>query len=350
MAVTLKTLARMAGLSESTISRCLNDSPLVAEETKERVLRLAQEQGFHFNANARGLSSKKNYTIGVIYPDNRYDFHTSQYYNTLNHQLRDRIEAAGYDVIVSFTKSSQDAQSHVKRLILAGKVDGLILAGSIIDESTYHFLSQSDTPFVLMHHLAPYQRFCPVDSVCPDNTYGGYLAARHLLETGCRHLMTLTATADKSREFVERTAGFKQALREFEVPIEEALILSGPMQSDWAYQTIMEHQQLLPKVDGIFAQTDLMAFGVMQALRVLGYTIPDQISLVGYDDIDLTRITHPTITTIHQPREEIARLTCENLLKVMKHADAAPGRQVVLQPTLVVRDSTRPLPKDSLGE
>ena len=97
---------------------------------------------------------------------------------------------------------------------------------------------------------------------CPDNTYGGYLAARHLLETGCRHLMTLTATADKSREFVERTAGFKQALREFEVPIEEAVILSGPMQSDWAYQTIMEHQQLLPKVDGIFAQTDLMAFGV----------------------------------------------------------------------------------------
>ena len=80
MAVTLKTLARMAGLSESTISRCLNDSPLVAEETKERVLRLAQEQGFHFNANARGLSSKKNYTIGVIYPDNRYDFHTRDVY------------------------------------------------------------------------------------------------------------------------------------------------------------------------------------------------------------------------------------------------------------------------------
>ena len=110
--------------------------------------------------------------------------------------------------------------------------------------------------------------------------------------------------------------------------------------------TLEVKRELLPKVDGIFAQTDLMAFGAMQALRVLGYTIPDQISLVGYDDIDLTRITHPAITTIHQPREEIARLTCENLLKVMKHADAAPGRQVVLQPTLVVRDSTRPLPEE----
>jgi LacI family transcriptional regulator len=345
MTVTIKDIARIAGVSKATVSRSLNDSPLVAEETKKRIKELADTMGFQFNANARSLSTSRTGTIGIIYPERFGEFGVSLYYSSLLSQIRDFLEKEGLDNIVSFPKNRYTGESNIKRLIQSKKIDGLLIIHpniTDVDQRILNFIEQSKTPYVFLHHFPSFCDIEKVDAIYTDHFGGGYDATKHLIDLGHKNIICLTSHGD-SMEFIQRTEGYRAALMDNDIAVKEDFVFKGYRDISSGYEIISKNFGFIVEnnITGIFAQTDLMAIGVMQALKDMGKSIPDDYSIVGYDDIELVMDFRPHLTTIHQPREEIAVLTCSRLLELINGVNNNKKVNIRLNTKLIIRESTK---------
>ncbi|WP_105616580.1 LacI family DNA-binding transcriptional regulator [Vallitalea okinawensis] len=338
MAITIKDIAKIAGVNYSTVSRSLNDSPLVAQPTKDRIKKIAEELGFEFNANARSLTTSKTGTIGIIYPENFDEFGIHLYYSSLHHQLRKSLEKLDLDLIVAFPKNRITKENNVKKLITKQKVDGLIIAQSDLDQETLRFIAKAKVPFVFFHHPVD-TKFEDVDAVYTDHFQGGYLATKHLIEQG--HQRIICMTAGDELEFQLRTGGYRAALDDHGLVFKDDLIIEGRPYFELAKELIIEKFEVVRSADAIFAQNDLLAWGVIEALKEKNIKVPQDIAVVGYDDIELSTYITPRITTIRQPREEIAALTCERLYELLssKNTDRKRKKKTELPPSLIIRES-----------
>jgi LacI family transcriptional regulator len=340
MALTTKDIATLAGVSQSTVSRALNNSSLISEATRERILKIAREQEFEFNANARGLSTNKSNTIGVIFPDDYMDFGVNLYYGALHTQLRQTLEERDMDLIIAFQENRFTGADAIKRLIIRRKVDGLIIARSQIPAQTLTFLRNSHIPYVFLHFHQDSVNTGAVNQIYSDHYRGGYLATEHLIALGHRRILCVSAHVSEGEdEYEQRRRGYKAALSAHQIPLDEQLILYGDRSFQSGYHLIMQHTNLLSSVTAIFAHTDIMALGIIEALRMHQIRVPEDIAIVGYDDIELSSYFHPYLTTVHQPREEIAVLACERLLQLIETKRSRRGKEIQVQPSLVIRES-----------
>ncbi|MDD4725699.1 MAG: LacI family DNA-binding transcriptional regulator [Tissierellia bacterium] len=345
MKVTIKDIAKIAGVSHATVSRSLNDSHLVAEDTKKRIKDIADTLGFEFNANARSLSTNKTGTIGIIYPERFGEFGVSLYYSSLLTQIRDYLEKEEMDTIVAFPKNRYSKDSNIKRLILSRKIDGLIIIHpniNDVDQKIMNFLEKSRVPYIFLHH---YPSFCDVDSVdaiYTDHFGGGYDATEYLIKQGHKNIICITSHGD-SREFYQRTNGYKAALSDKNIKFNENYIFRGYRDIISGFRIMKDNMDFIIEkgITGIFAQTDLMAIGVIQALKEIDKSVPKDYSIVGYDDIELIMEFKPNLTTIHQPREEIAFLTCDRLFELINGVKTNSKVNIMLKAKLIERDSTR---------
>lgn len=347
MPITIRDIAKLAGVSHATVSRSLNNSPLVAAETRNKINELAQSLGFQFNANARSLSTNKSGTICIIYPESQDEHGVSMFYTSLVNQVRDSLERVGMDIIVTFPNNNFTGESNIKRLIISRKIDGIIIVHPNlvdVDKQVLHFIEMSKVPYVFLHHYPSFLEDNTVDAIYTDHVRGGYLAAQYLIKSGHKNIACITSNEKlKSAEFQQRTEGYKAALNNNNIPFDNELIFYGTRDIMSGYNIIKENIDCLLKksVTAIFAQTDLMAIGVMEALKELRYNIPEDFSIVGYDDIDLIKSFKPNLTTIHQPREEIALLGCERLIELINGKKKKKIINTMLQPKLIIRESTK---------
>ncbi|TDT56507.1 LacI family DNA-binding transcriptional regulator [Fonticella tunisiensis] len=345
MTVTIKDIAKIAGVSHATVSRSLNDSPLVAEKTKKRIKELADNLGFEFNANARSLSTNKTGTVCAIFPQKFGEFGASLYYISLLNQLRTSLEEEGIDLIVSFPKSSKTGESNIKRLIISKKVDGIIIIHprlEKIDGQIINFMELSKIPYIFLHHYSSFYEENLADSIYTDHFYGGYNATDYLIKLGHKKIMCITSVGN-SYEFEQRLNGYKAALNQNNIPVDENLILFGYRDIASGYNLVRDNIKSITDkgVTAIFAHTDLMAIGAMEALKEFNIKVPDDVSIVGYDDIELAEDFKPALTTIHQPREEIALLGCKRIVEMINGKKIKNKINIVLQTRLVVRESTK---------
>jgi LacI family transcriptional regulator len=164
------------------------------------------------------------------------------------------------------------------------------------------------------------------------------MATRLLTDAGCRKILCLR---EDSREiqFIERTEGYMQALQETGISFDPGLIRGGDCSFEFGYNTIMNSKEELKSIDGVFAEADLVAIGAIDALKELGIRIPEDIKVVGYDDTELGKYFRPKLTTIHQPREEHARLACERLIQMLDENDTSPTMQKILKPLVIYRET-----------
>jgi LacI family transcriptional regulator len=341
--VTLKDIAELANTSVSTVSRSLNDSDLVSEETKQRIKLIAREHGFQFNASARGLVTNTTGTVGVILPENFDRFDVLLYHAALHNDFRRSLERADKDMIVAFLKNRFTGMKNVEKLVTRKKVDGLIIVQSVIDRETVRYLKRSNVPFVMTQY-PPAVADPGYDVVYSDNWAGGKLVAEHFLERGFSAVACISGGEEIQSQ--QRIAGFTDTLLAKGVHLDPDLVLAGDFQSGTATRLVQEHIDRLRDVDAIFAVNDLMAFGAMQSLQKEGLRVPDDVAVAGYDDTPLASITIPGLTSVHQSREEIAFLACELLLDLMgQGAGSSAGqtvpRTIAIQPQLVVRESSR---------
>ncbi|HVO40187.1 MAG TPA: LacI family DNA-binding transcriptional regulator [Spirochaetia bacterium] len=343
---TLKDVAKAAGVSMATVSRSLNDSTLIPEKTRKRVREIADEMEFEFNAHARSLITRRVGTIGIILPPEYDRFGVNLYHGTLHSSLRSVLECNDIDLIVAFLTNHFTGGNNIRKLVARKKVDGLIIVQPMIERELIDYLHSKDIPFVFSHYPPPDP--CPpdIDIIYPDNEYGGYLAGRHFGDMGRQRVLCVTAPGDKEqqREYRLRLDGFRRALAEMSLALGPEDLLMGDMTMESGYDAVMGFRDSIRGYDALFATNDLMAIGALLAVRELGLRVPQDLSVIGYDDTDLAACIRPSLTTIHQPREELSLVTCERLIELVRgrHAGAArrDARRILLSPKLVVRETS----------
>ena len=325
--MTLRDVARAAGVSMATVSRSLNDSSLIPEKTRRRIRTIADQLGFEFNAHARSLITRKVGTIGIILPPDFDRFGVNLYHGTLHNALRSVLECNDIDLIVAFLTNHFSGGNNVRKLVSRQKVDGLIIVQPVFERELIEFLRAKGIPFVFSHYPPPAD--CPddVDLIYPDNELGGRLAARHMIEIGRRRILCIGARTDRPhhREWDLRLHGVLNGLAEAGVELADGDLLRGDMTMESGYD-LVKGTGRLQRYDGIIALNDLMAIGAVNAIREVGLRIPQDTAVVGYDDSDLASCMRPSLTTVHQPREELSLVTCERLLELIKAGSAGRVR------------------------
>lgn len=322
---TIYDLAEALGLSAATVSRALNDSHLINEETRERVKAYAREHGYRPNRLARSLILGKTRTIGVIVGDV-----VNPFFSELIAALQLVAEKRGYDLLLGNTGEDPLREERTVSLFIEKQVDGLILAAPRAAERQLAEW-QSRIPIVLMNRRTA----AAIPSVSVDSARGAEMATMHLLASGRRKLLYLggpeLSEANKLREEV-----FRDTVKQ--VPQATAVYRNGPASADTA-RNIVE-QLLLGEdgdIDGIVAYDDLMAAGALQAVHNANRRVPEDIAIVGFDDIQLARLVSPSLTTVSQPLADMAQMAIDLLLEAVR--GTPPTAQMLVEPHLVVRRS-----------
>lgn len=325
---TIMDVARESGVSYSTVSRVLNGFEFVKEDTRERVLEAAKKLGYIANLQARSLAGGRSNIIGLLVPGLNND-----YLGEIISGIDEELAKANFNLMLYTTHRQQGKEAIYAHAIANGLTDGLILivplAGSYLDG-----LREQNFPYVLVDQYEP--QSAVVDTT---NWQGAYDATRYLIELGHRRIGFVTGIMDLTSA-VERLEGFKAALRDSNLPYQPELVIEGDFFYQGGYQAA---KKLIPKrPTAIFASNDLSAFGIMDAIREAGLEIPDDISIIGFDDIPQASMIHPKLTTIRQPLDQIGRVAVQLLLEQLQHPERAP-RRVTLATRLVIRDSCRAL-------
>lgn len=325
-------LAKLAGVSPGTVSRALADSLLIAKKTRERIQEIAREHDFRPNVIARNLRIKRAGAIGVLIPlGHETGQHISDpFFMTLLGHLADALTERGHDLLLSRVIPTD--HGWLSRVVNSGRVDGVILIGQsdqieVIDKLAEHYL-----PMVAWGANMPGQIHCSVGS---DNRRGGALAARHLIERGCRNFAFFGDPV--SPEISERLAGCRQALTE--MGMGDALtILPAHLISETAHPAIskwLDETKFIP--NGIIAASDVIAMSALRALSEHKVPVPDNVRIVGYDDLAFANQTVPPLTTI---RQDLAK-GAEHLVDLLfRRIGGEKTNSVVLDPMLVVRQSS----------
>ncbi|SMP61792.1 LacI family DNA-binding transcriptional regulator [Anoxynatronum buryatiense] len=340
MKVTIKDIAKRAGVSHPTVSRCLNNSPLVSEETRKRVRQIAAEMHYVPNQNARGLCSNRTDTIGVIVPFCQVS-ETSLFLDELLQQIRVMLGKNQMDCIVAYDGSRQEQENHALRLVRQGKVDGLLIASSTMSRETVTALEEEGVPSIF-YHLVPAWAEEETSTlwVHHDNYRGGFLAGEYLASLGHRRLACVTvAHYAGEKEFTDRLAGFQAGLQIHGSSVAKSHVLTlKELTWEAGKQLAGKVAGLLKETSGVFFHADQAALGFIKGLQEQGLVIPRDYSVMGYDDIREGFMTSPELTTIHQPREAISTLAASMLMERLKGGKLQASQQT-LNPTLVVRKS-----------
>lgn len=332
---TILDVARRAGVSVSTVSHVLNDTRYVSEELRQRVLSAVDELGYQPNALARSLRMKRSHTIGMILPDN-----TNPYFAEIARSIEDASHRQGYSAILCNTDGDPAKELTYIQVLLEKQVDGIILV-SVGGTGAQNALLQNSTAVVMVDRADPLL-YC--DSVQVDNVQGGWLATRHLLDLGHRHIPCLggPSTVVPSDG---RVLGYRNAMCEIPEARAHIRVLEGDFHADSGYELTRMLLDESPMPTAIFACNDLMAIGAMRAIQERGLRIPQNISVVGFDDITLSRYITPPLTTIAQPKYKMGQLALQLLLERINEKKL-PTRFPVLECELIVRASTQSLHSD----
>ena len=336
--VTIKDIAEIAGVSFSTVSRCLNDSSLVAEKTKAKVNKIADDLGFEFNAGARSMITSRVGTVGIILPEQYTAVNVNVYHGMLMNSLRTYLEKADVDLIVSYERNHYTNHNNIIRLVTRNKVDGLIILVEEIHPESLAYLLDHSVPFVCLHY-PPGQDIKDQEVVYTDHYMGGKLVAEHLLEKG-KQSFCLLAMESEHLEFRLREEGYCDTLVKAGFSVKRFFSDST---FDSSRAVMSENMDELRKCDALFAANDLMGLGAIRAMKDHGLSIPRDMAVVGYDDSEFGRYNNPALTSIHQPREELAHISCDRLFIQMekrKNGDEIMKKRISIQPVLIPRESS----------
>ena len=358
--MTVKDLAKIAGVNHSTVSRALNDSPRVQESTRERIKELARKYNFQFDSNARSLSSRKTGIIGIIYPADMEDFNSSLYTSRLFMDLRKKLESYQLDGILLEARHPDTGESNVERLIRQNKVDGFLVIHSHLRREDYLLMNNWDLPAVQVHLPALNYPSDELDFFFTDNRKGGRLAASHLAGSGCRNFYNITFICESDThlsgckddekkesdcsfsESEERTTGFLEELKETGVtPASiKTVNMDGSFVSTRSW--VKSNINIFNPGDGLFFHSDMMAFGALSAFIEEGFRIPEDIKIIGFDDSPIGSMMEKGITTVHQPREEMAEKAAERINELVNgfiDEKNETRRQEFLEPFLHLKDT-----------
>lgn len=325
-------IARMAGVSTSTVSRALNGSHLINEETRHRIMELARSLNYTINQSAKNLRMGDNRTIAVVIP---YERKTRQHISDpfflgMLGSLADALTDRNYDLLLSRVDAEQ--LDDMGLLYDTGRAGGLIVIGQWGHHDELNELARRKVPMVVWGAQLPRQIYCSVGS---DNLSGGFLATEHLLNLGRRNIAFMGDIG--MPEAAKRHEGYVQAHLKAGVAIRPELYISSPFTAQEAQDAMRSFLLKGIAIDALFAASDLIAINAMGVLQNQGISIPEQVSVVGYDDIDMASHSFPPLTTVRQPLE-LAGQVMMSCLQTLLDGEAADSQ--LLPTSLTLRGST----------
>jgi DNA-binding LacI/PurR family transcriptional regulator len=334
MRVSIKDIAKVAGVSHSTVSRALADSPLVKAETKARIQRLAQEMGYTPDAIARSLVTQQTRTVGVVVTTI-----TDPFIAEVVQGIEDAAHENDYAVILSSSAAESDREIAAVDMLRAKRVDSVIVTSSRVGALYLEHLERIGVPVVLVNnHNEKSGRY--TFSVSVDNQHGGCLATRHLIEGGHRRIAYVSGPADHSDD-ADRLAGYRQALDEAGIAFDPALVVLGNGRLDGGERALHALRSLDRPPTAVFCYNDMTAIGLLSAARGARLSVPEDLAVVGFDDIPLAPHINPCLTTIAQPQRDMGRQAMNMALALMIPDDSTtPVSDVVVKGKLIVRESS----------
>jgi DNA-binding LacI/PurR family transcriptional regulator len=328
---TIADIARLAGVSKSTVSRALNDSPLIGEETKDRIRAIARQHNFRLNVPARQLSMRESRTLGFVTHAYYAEWSVADLFGMeILGGVTSGVAARGYDLLVLQVNPMETEWA--QRYLDSGRVDGFILMTATRKQRHIRALLKMDAPFIAWGPTPPGAHYC---CVCGDNVTGGKLATEHLVNSGRRRIAFIGGPPDEL-EVQHRFQGYESALEAAGRETEEALIEYGDFMDSSGAVAMGALLERAPDLDGVFVNSDLMAIEAMKALRERGRRVPEDVAVVGYDDLSIAKHSNPPLTTIRQSVPLAGRLLAENLIQYLKTGVVT---HLSIPAELVVRES-----------
>jgi LacI family transcriptional regulator len=330
-------VARAAGVSQAVVSYVLNDNRSISlsPETRQRVHDAIAQLHYVPNMAARSLRSQRTFTIAASIPDI-----TTPYYPTFIRGIQDVAQSHGYDVLAYNTDGEREIELQALDAARRGRADGIILPPFHLTLDDLLPILSDGTPITLLGRMQTDERATqfPLDTVYVPGEAAAREVVNYLIARGHTHIGMISGLiATPPRE--ERVRGYRRALAEHHLPLEETLIRGGDFTEDGGYAAMRELIALHPRPTAVFAANDLMAMGALLACREAGIRVPEELALAGFDNIPAARLVHPTLTTLDQQANQSGRRAAELLLSRLSGAYAGPNRSESLGFELIVRES-----------
>ena len=329
--ITIIDVAQAAGVSYATVSRVLNNKAHVRAEKREAVLQAMAQLGYVANQQARSLAGGRSRVIGLLVHNLG-----SSYIGEITRGIDDELDRAEYNLMLYTTHRHKQRESSYAETIARGMADGLLLVTPIDPESYLFSLRKRGFPAVLIDHQGIGEGGPLVGAT---NWQGAYDATRYLIELGHRRIGIITGNLERGCA-IDRLAGYRAALAEDDLPDDPVLVSEGTFMQPSGFVCANSLLALSDPPTAIFASNDEMAFGAMEAIRNRGLRIPDDISIVGFDDIPQAASVYPPLTTVRQPLADMGRVATRMLLQLVDDLNA-PAEPVLLPTELIVRQSAR---------
>lgn len=325
----MRDVAARAGVSVTSVSHVINETRPVSIELRQRVVHAMQELGYQPNRLARSLRSGKTNTIGMIVPDSANSF-----FAEVARGIEDTSFEHGYSLILCNSDSDLEKEAFYTNVLVEKQVDGILFVAAGVSTERILELQQKQIPVVVVDREIP---GVEVDTVLTDNQRGGWLVTRHLIDLGHQCIGLITGPSDLTLS-AYRVTGYRQALAESGLSEDEELVVRGDFGFESGYQSTRRLLSRSRPPTAIFACNDLMAVGALRAAVQEGRRVPQDLSVVGYDDIPLASYTNPPLTTVAQPNYAMGVQAATMLLDQLQDPSSAP-RRITLAVELQVRDS-----------
>lgn len=331
--VTMRQIAERAGVSIGTVSHVINGTAAVRDKLRERVLDAIRSLGYQPSQLGRGLRRNQTNMLVMMIPDV-----TNPFFPAVVRGVEDVAYKSALRLVLCNTDN--DARKEISYLneMRAYRPAGWLIIPSVDSEIAAHFRGSAGPPVVCVDRQA---RGWKGDVVLVANEEGAYQATRHLLRMGHRQLAVITGPLHLANA-VERLEGFRRALKEAQLPLEPDYVQEARFERNSGHQAALRLLRMLPRPTAIFACNDLMALGVFLAARELGLHCPDDISLVGFDNLDFAEFTAPALTTVHQPGYQLGTAAARLLVERI-HGSKQPAKKLVLPTELKMRSSVSPI-------
>jgi LacI family transcriptional regulator len=328
--ITIKDVARKAGVSISTVSRVINDSKPVTDEIKQRVLDVIKETGYVPNPLARSLVTKKSQLIGVIVPEV-----SDSFVSEIVNGIEEIAKMYNYDILLCNTYSDKEQELKSINLLRAKQVEGIVMMSWLIDEEHINFINKCQIPATYISKTA---RGFDVYSVSISNTKATYDMTKYLIGKGHKKIGYIMTSKDTTVMEKERYVGYEKAMNEANLKIYEELVKSGDTEVEGGYKGMNEilKSEIIP--DAVFVTGDEAAIGAMNAIFDAGYRVPEDISVAGFNDVKLASIYRPKLTTVHQPLYDMGAVAIRMVIKMI-NGEQLDDKKVELPYRIVERES-----------
>lgn len=332
-AITIKDVAKVAGVSPATVSLALSGDPRVNEKTRKLVREAADKLKYTPNEIGRSLRSQKTETIAFIIPNTSRHVFSHPYFAQLLEGITEVLDRHNYNLLLSTTPSEQEESVAYDKILRNRRADGIILSSASVKDRNLSRIVESGFPVVYLGKWF----HDDVLTVERDDHGGAYLATEHLIRLGRKQIVHLSGPLDH-QEAIDRLEGYKRALADNRILFDPALVIEKDFSRESGYAAGSELAGAGIPFDAVFAGNDLMAIGVLKAFMERKIRVPADVSVVGFDDIEMSTVVSPMLTTIHQPMKQIGMIAAEKLIAVLNRQEIAE-KQTTVSTALIVRES-----------